>query len=78
LATLGTLGDPAKLWDLATLRPLITLTGTARWYLHAEFSPDGRTLVGRDSYGTVDLWRAPSFAELESIERAKTAPEPRP
>jgi WD40 repeat protein/predicted Ser/Thr protein kinase len=66
LATFGTINDPARLWDLATLRPLITLPGTGFYYAQAEFSPDGRTLVGVDANGIVDLWHAPTFGELDA------------
>jgi WD40 repeat protein len=78
LTTLGTHGDFAKLWGLATLRPLVTLPGSGVSYFHAAFSPDGSTLVGLDRYGGVDLGHAPTFAELEAAERSHAPPGPQP
>ncbi len=72
LATFGTLNDPAKVWDLATLRPLITLPANGRLYFAAAFSPDGNILLGADAYGMFGIWRAPSFSQLEPDERAKS------
>jgi WD40 repeat protein len=78
LATFGNTRDYTKLWDLATLRPLIAFPWENHWHNLAAFSPDGSTLARLDNDGVLEFWHAPSFAELEAVERAKTAPVPRP
>ncbi len=58
-----------KFWDVETGRDLATLPGVPGWYLHVGFSPDGNTLFAASFKGTVLLWHAPSFAEIEAKER---------
>jgi eukaryotic-like serine/threonine-protein kinase len=73
-----TLKEPATLWDLATRRTLISLKGQGRSHVDLVFSPDGNTLVGLDNDGNVDLWHAPTLAELEAAERSHAPPGPQP
>lgn len=76
LATFGNTRDYTKLWDLATLRPLITFSWENHWHNWAAFSPDGSTLARLDNDGVLEFWHALSFAELETAERAKAPPAP--
>ncbi len=68
--------DAVKVWDLATGRELITLSGKASLFRWVGFSPDGKWLEARGwTGGQVHLWQAPSWAEIEAVERG---PAPRP
>jgi WD40 repeat protein len=71
LATFGNTRDCTKLWDLSTLRPLISFPWENHWHNWAAFSPDGSTLARLDNDGFLEFWHAPTFAEIEDIERAK-------
>jgi WD40 repeat protein len=76
----GNAQEALKLWDMATLRELIVLPAEGLYFMRTAFSPDGNTLVAIDSNGLTHLWHAPSFAEIEMVEReangAAFAPEP--
>lgn len=76
LATFGNTRDYTKLWDLATLRPLIAFPWENHWHHSAVFSPDGSTLARLDSEGVLELWHARSFDELEADQIAKAPPRP--
>jgi WD40 repeat protein len=76
LATAGGAGHEAiKLWDLSTdlsaqpPRELITLPGKGSLFAWVLFSPDGQWLAAIcQTEATFDLWRAPSWAEIEAAE----------
>ncbi len=55
-----------RLWDLATLRDLISLPAEGSLFRHAEWSRDGNAILAAASDGRCYLWRAPSFAELSN------------
>ena len=78
LATGGGTGrDAVKLWDLSTYRELITLPGKGSLFSHVLFSPDGRWLAAIcGTEGTFDLWRAPSWAEIEAEEKEQGGQSP--
>ena len=66
--------DAVKLWDLATQRELLSLTGDGKFFLHVAFSPDGNTLMATSYAGIAHLWRAPSWAEIEAVEKGAATP----
>ena len=45
-----------QLWDMATHRPIATLTGPAGPVTSVAFSPDGKTLATGSAGHTVRLW----------------------
>jgi WD40 repeat protein len=72
LATGGSSGrDSVKLWDMATYRELVTLSGQGILLLSVAFSPDGNWLSARSWEGQLNLWRAPSWAEIEAAEASE-------
>jgi WD40 repeat protein len=71
---LATGGDSARLWDLVAQRELLSLQGEGQLFIHLTFSPDGNTLAAVSFDGIANLWRAPSWAEIEAAEKGKTAP----
>jgi WD40 repeat protein len=63
-----------KLWDVATGRDVATLPGEPGRFAHIGFSPDGNTLFATSLEGTNLLWRAPSWQEIEALEKRQSAP----
>ena len=75
LATGGSNPDDAlKLWDVASWQELITLETPGGFSEPTAFSPDGNTIgtLNRDN-GTLNLWRAPSWAEITAAEAREKA-----
>src|SRR5204862_4998074 len=61
--------EAVKLWDIQSLQELVTLRGESTSFSQTRFSPDGN-LIGTMNYrGVLHLWRAPSWAEIETAER---------
>jgi WD40 repeat protein/serine/threonine protein kinase len=71
LATSAGGAESVKLWDMNTQQELITLAseGIIIWGL--GFSPDGNKIIGRDDHGHLHIWHAPSWAEIEAVEKAQ-------
>jgi WD40 repeat protein len=62
--------DAVRLWDLTTQRELLSLQGEGDLvFLHVAFSPDGSTLMATSFGGIANLWRAPSWEEIEAAEK---------
>jgi WD40 repeat protein len=72
----GNSGDAVKLWDLSTHRELMTLSGQGSVFSFVAFSPDGRWLAACGYEGKLNLWRAPSRAEIETVEKQEGSHEP--
>jgi WD40 repeat protein len=68
------LQSPLQLWDVETGRDLAALPGEPGRYVHIGFSPDGNTLFAASREGTVLLWRAPSWKEIEAAENGDRRP----
>jgi WD40 repeat protein len=73
LATAAGSMESVKLWDMHTHQELITLAGDSAIMVTLRFSPDGNKIVGWNDRGRVQIWRAPSWAEIELAERGKKA-----
>jgi WD40 repeat protein len=73
LATGGSSGrDAVKLWDLATYRELVTLRGQGNLFYFVSFSPDGNWVAAASGVeGQLNLWRAPSWAEIADAEASE-------
>ncbi len=50
------IGNAVKLWDSATGRELLTLSGHTGWVMGIAFSPDGNRLASTSLDGTVKIW----------------------
>jgi len=66
--------DAVKLWDLATQSELLVLPAEGQIFWDAGFSPDGNTLVANSFGGVAHFWRAPSWAEIEAVEKEAVTP----
>jgi serine/threonine protein kinase/WD40 repeat protein len=70
LAAGGDGREAVKLWNTATWQEVATLAGEGSLFYFVAFSPDGQTLMARNSQGLLHIWSAPS---LEAIEKAGAA-----
>jgi WD40 repeat protein len=72
LVSTGDDAEAVKLWDVDTQQELLTLPGHGTFFDGAEFTDDDTTLIiGSDKkQGEWQFWRAPSFAEIDEVERA--------
>ena len=74
LATGGGGAEAIKLWDIQTHQELITLAGEGSLTMYIRFSPDGNKIIAMnlDSNHSLRLqiWRAPSWAEIDEAEKA--------
>jgi WD40 repeat protein len=67
---IGSDGDEAiKVWDVESRQELVTLSGEGYLFYRTAFSPDGNVLGAMSRQGTLHLWRAPSWAEIEASEK---------
>jgi len=64
--------EVVKVWDLVTQREVLTLPGQGRVFCYTKFSPDGNMILAISDEGNLHLWRAPSFAQIDAIEKGKT------
>jgi WD40 repeat protein len=66
--TLATCGEDAiRLWSLASRQQVAVLRTDVRTY-DVAFSPDHRWLAAAADDGTIRVWEAPSFEELDTTD----------
>ena len=71
---IGAMGERVLgLWDAENWQELFTLESQGGACVSAAFSPDGNTIAALDATGILQLWRAPSWAEINAAE-AKDPP----
>jgi WD40 repeat protein/serine/threonine protein kinase len=63
--------DALSIWDVARGRQLLSLEGESRGVWWCEFSPDGNVIGALNGLGVLRLWRAPSWAEIESAGKSR-------
>jgi serine/threonine protein kinase/WD40 repeat protein len=70
LATGNGADDEAlKLWDTASWQDVLTLKGSGTVFTQPAFSLDGNCIGVLSDGGTLNIWRAPSWAEIEAAEK---------
>jgi WD40 repeat protein len=74
LATSGDMQPALRVCDFEAGRDLLSLHGHGAWTQWIEFSPDGNALLAVSYFGVADLWRAPSWAEIEQAEKSRRTP----
>lgn len=73
----GSVGNEAvKLWDAVTRQEAATLAAPGLLSESVTFSPGGRMLVAISRERVATIWRAPSLAEIEAIEKAQLGSTP--
>lgn len=72
LAVSGGDQEAVKLWDLAGWQNVFTLTGQGTGN-GVAFSPDGNTISWFTEEGSLHLWRAPSWDEINAAEAKEKA-----
>jgi WD40 repeat protein len=68
LATGSAEGEAVKLWDVATGQEIASLAGRD-FCLQVMFSPDGRAIAAHTQDGSVNLWRASTWPQIEAAEK---------
>jgi WD40 repeat protein len=72
--TVASAGDDGtlRLWSVATQQELLTFREPETIFNYPYFSDDGSTLVAGSmpDSGGIRIWRAPSFAEIDALEKA--------
>jgi WD40 repeat protein len=64
-----------KIVDVQSRQELITLPGKDPIHYRVAFSPDGNTIGSLSHAGILHLWRAPSWEEIDRIERIRSHSE---
>jgi WD40 repeat protein/serine/threonine protein kinase len=59
-----------QLWDVAIRREVATLSAKGGERLYARFSPDGNSIMATSRSGTIEVWHAPSWQEIQAAEAA--------
>jgi WD40 repeat protein len=58
---------------VASWQELLTLEGAGSLFYLTAFSPDGNTVGALSSDGILNVWRAPSWAEINAAEAKEKA-----
>lgn len=58
----------AKVWEISTGRPVITLSGHADWVRSAVFSPDGRHIATGSKDYILRIWDAATGVEIRRLQ----------
>jgi WD40 repeat protein len=66
--------EAVKIWHVETGQELLTLSGKGSLLSHVEFVDNGNALLagGAGQTGTWQIWRAPSWAQIEAAEKGKS------
>ncbi len=71
LAVSGSGKGAVTLWSLESFQELLALESPWGFFFAPYFSPDGNVLGAMEALGSLHLWRAPSWAEIEAKEKAE-------
>jgi WD40 repeat protein len=69
LAVTSNSNEAVRFWDTDGWQLLLTLDAQGALFVASAFSPDGNTFGAMTTGGTLHLWRAPSWAEIEAAEK---------
>ncbi len=71
LAVGGDGAEAVKLWDTGSWQQVLTLNAQGSLFRSTAFSADGNAIGSLTAQGTLNIWRAPSWAEIEAAEQRK-------
>ena len=74
----GAADEALKLWDTASWQDVLTLKGSGSIFYSTAFSPDGNSVGALSQNGTLNIWRAPSWDEINAAEAKETAEAQQP
>jgi eukaryotic-like serine/threonine-protein kinase len=74
LAIGGAGRDGTDLWDVHMKRELLSFKGNGEITQSVAFSPDGNLLGSLDSRGNLQVWRAPTWEEINAAESSTGSP----
>jgi WD40 repeat protein len=63
--------EAIKIWDVDSQEDLATLDGKGSFFSNVRFSPDGNSIAARNWNGILEVWRAPSWEEIEAKEKKR-------
>jgi WD40 repeat protein len=66
--------DAVRFWDRHSGEQVLSLPVPGAVLAWPQFSPDGNTFGAMTTDGTLHLWRAPTWAEIEAAEKASGKP----
>jgi WD40 repeat protein len=73
LALGGNGNEAVKLWDVPGHQELLTLEAEGSTYIQTAFSLDGNVIGSLNNAGTLHLWRAPSWDDINAAEAKEKA-----
>ncbi len=71
VVAIGSGAEAVRFWDRVSGEQVLSLAVPGAVLGWPAFSPDGETFGAMTTTGTLHLWRAPSWAEIEAAERAE-------
>jgi WD40 repeat protein len=76
LVTASSGGQAVQLWDTESWQDVLTIEGQGASHNSTAVSPDGNTIGTLDATGVLQIWRAPSWAEINAAEKTTPASGP--
>lgn len=73
LATGGSDLEAVRLWDVRSWRELLSFEGQGSMFRPIQFSRDGNFLATSPEQGSVHIWRAPSWEEIDAAGSKREA-----
>jgi WD40 repeat protein len=73
LAAGGIGREAVKMWSTADWHEVATLSGEGAMFRFVAFSPDGQTLMARNSQGLLHIWSTPSLEDIETTDADATS-----
>lgn len=70
--------DAVKLWDMDSWQELLTLEGAGSQFNITSFASDGNGIGSMSIDGVLNLWRAPSWEEINAAEAKEKAESKQP
>lgn len=63
--------EALKLWDVESMHELVTLSAEGSAFSQTFFSPDGNCLGSMNGLGSIRIWRAPTWREIDETVQVR-------